>query len=89
MPLLGRQVGMVLIILLTRPAPRGLDLVDGRSPSKERSVGLAEASLAAGLLVDLDFVSGMHRREGCIVWWIDGIGRWVGQSRIAEANEDA
>src|SRR5262249_28627777 len=86
-PLLGRQIGAVLIILLAGPGSQSPDLVDGASPGKERAVGLAKSSVAAGLLVDLNFISSMYCGEGRVIRRIDGIGRRIGQSRVAEADE--
>src|SRR5438128_913138 len=52
-PLPGREIAVVLIILLAWPGAQRFDLVNRAGSGKERTVWLAETGVAARFLVDL------------------------------------
>jgi hypothetical protein len=82
----------VLVILLTVDGAEVLDFVNGAGVVKREPVSFADALVAAGLLINLDFKAGVHRDVGLIVVKIRNA--WAvrprhGLARIAKAEEDA
>jgi hypothetical protein len=66
-PRFPRELLGVLVILLTVDGAEVLDFVNGAGVVKREPVSFADALVAAGLLINLDFKAGVHRDVGLIV----------------------